>query len=132
MGHCSWVQWDITVGDDPWGHEAAVVSAGADTSAGALRTCQLLLNFGVPRPPQEAHTLPYPVLPPGFYLVGWIPEDQIPEGSGCRPLYVLVCAAEQLNELGNPPQPIDLDRERCADIRAAHGASPAGQLQLSA
>lgn len=115
-----------------WGARGRCYQSWADTSYGALCTCQLLLNFGVPRPPQEAHTLPYPVLPPGFYLVGWIPEDQIPEGSGCRPLYVLVRAAQQLHQLGNSSEPIDLDKERCADIRVVHRASPAGQLQLSA
>lgn len=86
------------------------------TGSSLLCTCQLFLNLSVPCPPQEAHTLPYSILPSGFYLVGWILEDQISEGSSCCPLYILVCAAEQLNELGDSPQPIDLYQEREAAI----------------
>lgn len=90
--------------------------AGAKQTAG---TCELFLDFSVPCPAEEAHTLPDPVLPPRFNLVGGVLEHQVPEGPGCCPLHVLVLAAEQLHELGNAPQPIDLARR---DMGHEHGA----------
>lgn len=77
-------------------------------SRGRAPTGQLLLDLGVPGPPQEADRLADAVLPPRLQLVGSAAEHQVAQGPGRGLLHVLVGAAEQVHQLADAAQLVHL------------------------